>query len=63
MLTKVETMIAGWPDEVHFVSTMIDNPWLVHAMRIEDYTYYQLSELRLCMTEIDSRTLVDVTGR
>jgi hypothetical protein len=32
-------------------------------MRIDDHTYYWLSELRLCMTEIDSSTLVDLTGR
>jgi hypothetical protein len=63
VLTQVETTIAGRPDEVHLVSTMIDNPWFVHAMRIDDHTYYWLSELRLCMTEIDSSTLVDLTGR
>jgi hypothetical protein len=30
VLTQVETTIAGRPDEVHLVSTMIDNPWFVH---------------------------------
>jgi hypothetical protein len=61
--TQVETTIAGRPDEIHLVSTMIDNPWYVHALRIDDHTYYRLSQFRLCMTKIDSSTLVDLTGR
>jgi hypothetical protein len=63
VLTQVEMTIAGRPDEIHLVSTMIDNPWYVHALRIDDHTYYRLSEFRLRMTEIDSSTLVDLTGR
>jgi hypothetical protein len=42
---------------------MIANPWYVHAMRIDDHTYYQLTELRQCTTEIDSSVLADLTGR
>jgi hypothetical protein len=63
VLTQVESTIAGRPDEIHLVSTMIENPWYVHALRIDDHTYYRLSEFRLCMTEIDSSTLADLTGR
>jgi len=28
-------MIAEKPDEVHLVSTMIANPWFIHALRID----------------------------
>ena len=63
VLTQVEASVAGKPDEIHLVSTMIDNPWYVHAMRIDAHSYYQLSQLRVCMTEIDSSTLLDLTGR
>ena len=63
VLNQVESNIASRPDEIHLVSTMIDNPWYVHALRIDDHTYYRLSESRLCMTEIDSSTLADLTGR
>ncbi len=63
VLTQVENTIAGKPDEVHLVGTFIDNPWYVHALRIDNHTYYRLSEFRLCMTEMDSSTLVDLTGR
>ena len=63
VLTQVENTIEGKPDEIHLVSTMIDNPWYVHALRIDDHTYYWLSESRQCMTEIDSKTLDDLTGR
>jgi hypothetical protein len=63
VLTQVENTVAGKPDEIYLVSTIIDNPWYVHALRIDDRTYYLLSESRQCMTEIDSRTLVDLTGR
>jgi hypothetical protein len=61
-LTRVEDTIAGKPDEIHLVSTFIDSPWFVHALRIDDHSYYQLSEFRLCMTEIDAGTLVYLTG-
>jgi hypothetical protein len=63
VLTQVEDTIAGKPDEIHLVGTFIDHPWYVWALRIDDQTYYRLSEFRLCMTEIDARTLVDLTGR
>jgi hypothetical protein len=33
----------------------------VHALRIDDLTYYGLSEFRPCMTEIDSSIPVDLT--
>ena len=53
VLAQVEDTIAGKPDEIHLVGTLIDNPWYVHALRIDNHTYYRLSEFRLCMTEID----------
>jgi hypothetical protein len=36
VLTQVENTVAGKPDEIHQVSTMIDNPWYVHALRIDE---------------------------
>jgi hypothetical protein len=43
-LVRVENAIADKPDEVHLVSTMIANPWYIHAMRIDMRNYYQLSD-------------------
>ena len=40
VLTQVENTVAGKPDEIHQVSTY------VRALRIDDYTYYRLSESR-----------------
>lgn len=58
-----QEMIAGKPDEVHLVSTMI-SLWFVHALRIGDQTYYRLSELQQCMTQISPPpSLIDLTGR
>ncbi len=63
VLIQIESTIADKADEVHLVSTMIENPWFIHALRIDVRDYYQLSEARQCMTEIDPRTLTDLTGR
>jgi len=41
VLTTVESTIANKPDEVHLVSTMIENPWFVHALRIDARDYYR----------------------
>ena len=36
VLAQVEDTIAGKPDEIHLVGTFIDNPWYVHALRIDN---------------------------
>jgi hypothetical protein len=61
--SRVERPMTDQPDEIYMVSTMIESPWFVHALRIADRSYYELSEAQLCMTELDANTLVDLTGR
>jgi hypothetical protein len=41
-------------DEIHLASTMVDNPWFVHALPIGVHDYYELSQAAQCMTEMDS---------
>ena len=62
VLTQVENTVAGKPDEIHQVSTMIDNPWYVCAPHRR---LYLLSVKRVSsgVTEIGSKTLDDLTGR
>jgi hypothetical protein len=63
VLTQVEHTFTNKPNEIHLVSTMIENPWYVHALRIGDRDYYELSRSRECMTEFDSSILIDLTRR
>jgi hypothetical protein len=62
-LAKVEATFSNRPDEIYLVGTMIENPWFVHALRVDDRGYYAMSEAGECMTEFDPSTLVDLTGR
>jgi hypothetical protein len=53
----------NWPDEIYLVSTIIKNPWYVHALQVGDRQYCELSEAGQCLTEFDADRLIDVTGR
>jgi hypothetical protein len=62
-LSGLRRNFSNWPDEIYLVSTMIKNPWWVHALQIGDHHYYELSEMGRCMTEFDPEALDDLTGR
>lgn len=62
-LAVLQKDFTNWPDEIYLVSTMIKNPWYVHALYVGDRHYYELSEAGECLTEFDSDRLVNVTGR
>jgi hypothetical protein len=53
----------NWPDEIYLVSTISENPWYVHALRVGDRNYYELSAAGQCMTELDTCRLLDLTER
>jgi hypothetical protein len=52
----------NWPDEIYLVSTMIPNPWYVHALQVGDRQYYELSKAGQCLSEFDPDRLIDVTA-
>jgi hypothetical protein len=62
-LASLQQDFGNWPDEIYLVSTVIENPWYVHALRVGDRSYYELSEVGQCMTEFYTDCLLDVTGR
>jgi hypothetical protein len=62
-LTNIENTIADKPNEIYLVTTYIETLWFVHALRIDQNTYYQLSQAGQCMTRVDPSTLADLTGR
>lgn len=61
--TRVENEFVNKPNEIYLVGTMIDNPWFVHALRVGNRSYYELSQSRQCMTEVDPNTLDDLTSK
>jgi hypothetical protein len=62
-LDVLEPEFDNWPDEIHLVSTIIENPWWVHALRVGNRRYYEMSEAEDCLTEFDPHQLIDVTLR
>jgi hypothetical protein len=52
----VESEFAGRPDEIHLVSTFLDNPWWLHLLRLDDVGYFELPD----HTELDPQTLRDL---
>jgi hypothetical protein len=62
-LNVLQAEFDNWPDEIYLVSTIIENPWWVHALRVGDQRYYEMSEVGNCLTEFDPDHLVDVTLR
>jgi hypothetical protein len=62
-LQLAERAMSNRPDEVYLVGTFVANPWFVWALRVGERGYYDLSEARECMTEVDSGTLTNLTGR
>jgi hypothetical protein len=60
---EVEKARTDSPDEVYLVSTAIDNPWWIWAIRVDGRDYYQFSRARSCLTEVDPGTLTDITRR
>ena len=62
-LAKVEREFSNRPDEIYLVGTMTESFWFVHALRVDDQGYYELSRAEKCMTEFNPATLADLTGR
>jgi hypothetical protein len=61
-LAKIEPEFPSRPDEIYLVGSWAKE-WFIHALRIDDRTYYELSEAGECMSEVDPSTLLDLTGR
>jgi hypothetical protein len=61
-LTGLAIDPAAIPDEVYVVGTYIETHWHVHALRIDKWNYYELSEAGQCWTEVDPTDLIDLTG-
>jgi hypothetical protein len=61
-LTRLSIDPAVIPDEVYVVDTCNETHWHVHALRIDKWNYYELSEAGQCWTEIDPSDLIDLTG-
>lgn len=62
-LAGLQKEFPNWPDEIYLVSTIIENPWYVHALWVGARTYYELSRAGQCMSEFDVNHLTDITGR
>jgi hypothetical protein len=62
-LAKVEQEFSNRPDEIYLVGTMTESFWFVHALRVDDQGYYELSRAGKGMTEFNPATLADLTGR
>jgi len=62
VLAKIEPEFPERPDEIYLVGSWATE-WFIHALRIGERDYYELSEAGQCMTEVDPATLVDLTGR
>jgi hypothetical protein len=50
------------PDEIYVVGTYIESHWHIHALRIDEWNYYKLSEAGECWTEVDPSDLTDLTA-
>jgi hypothetical protein len=61
-LAKAERRLADRPDEVHLVVTCVEPEWWHFRLRVDDLTYYQLSQLGGQMTTFDPATLTDLTA-
>ena len=62
-LAAIQQDFTSWPDEIYLVSTIIKNPWYVHALQVGDRHYYELSKAGQCLTEFNPDGLDDVTER
>jgi hypothetical protein len=62
-LSALDMSPATIPDEVYVVDTCLESHWHVHALRIDTWNYYELSEVGQCWTEVDPTGLVDLTEK
>jgi hypothetical protein len=46
-LAKVEREFSNRPDEIYLVGTMTESFWFVHALRVDDQGYYELSRRKV----------------
>jgi hypothetical protein len=59
-LMKIEEGRTEKPDEIYLVTTCIDDPWWVWAMRIDNVGYYELRQHEDTTTEISPPKLTDL---
>jgi hypothetical protein len=59
-LAAAERRLADRPDEVHLVVTCVEPEWWHFRLRVDDLTYYQLSQLGGQMTLFDPAQLTDL---
>jgi hypothetical protein len=60
---QVEQTIPHKPDEIYLVSSAVENPWWIWSLRIDERDYYDFSRAQECISEVDPKTLVDITSR
>jgi len=51
------------PDEIYLIDSCVDEFWHVYTLRLDSWNYYELSESGGCLTEVDPKVLIDLTGR
>jgi hypothetical protein len=47
-----------WPDEIHMISTFLDDFWAIHALWLDDKNYFDLSDRIETRTTVDPRSLL-----
>lgn len=62
-LAKVESDFSERPDEIYLVSSIIDDEWYVHVLRVDDIGYYEMTAKRGCLFRFDPGQLTDLTRR
>jgi hypothetical protein len=60
-ITLIEKDVKEKPDEIYLVTTSIDDPWWIWAMRIDSEDYYTLCASQKSMTEVSPSSLLDLT--
>ena len=60
-LRALKSDFNNWPDEIYLVTTIDEKNWWVHALKVGDRDYYQLSQADQCLWEFDPDRLVDLT--
>ena len=60
---RIEQESSQKPDEIYLVTTCIDDPWYIWALRIDNDNYYSLCAVQRSMTEVNPNGLHDLTQR
>ena len=60
-IALIEKDVTEKPDEIYLVTTSINDPWWIWAMRIDSEDYYTLCASQKSMTEVSPSSLLDLT--